>query len=413
MQRFTGWEYLLIDIANQFGLDKLLFDERIKWANANLHQLEALAEHAETKPLYMKAMQAIRSAQAGKPSGHLVGFDGVCSGIQIMSVITGCEAGATSTGLVDPNMRADAYTMTTDVMNSLLGGSLEISRKDAKACLMTSFYGSKLTPKTIFGEDTEELNAFYQAAQIVAPGPWELLQDLLASWQPYALEHGWKLPDGYDARIKVMEKVEARIEVDELDHATFTYEYHENIGSKQGLSNAANVVHSLDAYVLRSIHRRCNYDVEVVENALELIDMTLAYRNLSNIDLPGELPTGKIAYYVEQYFRSEMADVVILPYITESSVRQLPTDLLESLQTILTQMKEYAPFPVITIHDEFKCHPNHMNHLRQQYIFIMAELAESNVLSDILTQIHGHTGKWIKKSKDLGNKIRMSNYALS
>ena len=137
MEKFTGWQYLLIDVANQFGLDKLLFAERISWAESNLHCLEALAEHAETKPLYMKAMQAIRSAQAGKPSGHLVGFDGVCSGIQIMSVITGCEAGATSTGLVDPYVRADAYTMTTDVMNTLLGGNLEISRKDAKQCLMT------------------------------------------------------------------------------------------------------------------------------------------------------------------------------------------------------------------------------------------------------------------------------------
>lgn len=413
MQTFTGWQYLLIDLANQFGLDKLVFEERIKWAEDNLHQLEALAEHAETKPLYMKAMLAIRAAQQGKATGHLVGFDGVCSGIQIMSVITGCEAGATATGLVDPNVRADAYTMTTDVMNSILGGSLEVSRKDAKQCLMTSFYGSKLTPKTIFGEDTEELNAFYQAAQTVAPGPWELLQDLLASWQPFALEHGWKLPDGYDARIKVMEKVEARIEVDELDHATFTYEYHENIGSKKGLSNAANVVHSLDAYVLRSIHRRCNYDVEVVANALYWVNYTLEMRDLPEFNQPGVSPTGKIAYYLEQYRRSGMADVIIVPYINADTVHQLPSDLLEKLQTILEQMKAYKPFPVITIHDEFKCHPNHMNHLRQQYINIMAELAESDVLSDILTQIHGHSGKWIKKSQNLSEKIRMSNYALS
>lgn len=41
-----------------------------------------------------------------------------------------------------------------------------------------------------------------------------------------------------------MQKKEARIEVDELDHATFTYYYYENEGSKTGLSNAANVVHS-------------------------------------------------------------------------------------------------------------------------------------------------------------------------
>jgi hypothetical protein len=36
-----------------------------------------------------------------------------------------------------------------------------------------------------------------------------------------------------------MTKKEARIEVDELDHATFTYEFYENQGQKSGLSNAA------------------------------------------------------------------------------------------------------------------------------------------------------------------------------
>ena len=100
MQTFSGWQYLLIDVCNQFGGDKLLFEERIQWAEENLDQLESLVDQAETKPLYMKAVQAVRKAQQGIPSGHLVGFDACCSGIQIMSAITGCEAGATATGLV-------------------------------------------------------------------------------------------------------------------------------------------------------------------------------------------------------------------------------------------------------------------------------------------------------------------------
>lgn len=247
MQHFTGWEYLLIDAANNFGLDKLLFEERIAWTNDHLQTLESMVVNAENKPLFFKSVQAIRQAQKGISSGHLVGFDACNSGIQIMSAITGCVAGATATGLVDPSARADAYNRTTTFMNEILhkeGIQVDVSREDAKRSLMTSFYGSKAKPKEIFGEDTPELNAFYQAAIKIAPGAWELLQDLLASWRPFALYHAWKLPDGYDARVKVMQKVETRIEVDELDHATFTYEYYENQGSKKGLSNAANVVHS-------------------------------------------------------------------------------------------------------------------------------------------------------------------------
>src|SRR4030095_6050436 len=163
MITFTGWEYLLIDMANHFGLDKLLFEERIQWANDNLHQLEALADQAEVKPLYIKAVMAVRKAQAGIPTGHMVGLDACCSGIQVMSALTGCVEGSRSTGMIDPNVRADAYGRCTTEMASILGNNFTIDRKDAKSALMTSFYGSKARPKEIFGEKTPELNAFYEA----------------------------------------------------------------------------------------------------------------------------------------------------------------------------------------------------------------------------------------------------------
>ena len=258
MTNYTGFQWLLIDACNQYGGDKLVFEDRIQWTMDHLDVLESLVDGAGTKPLYIKAVMAIRKAQRGLPTGHLVGVDACCSGIQVMSALTGCIAGATATGLVDPNKRSDAYTETTAVMNTILGGNLIVSRADAKRALMTAFYGSKAVPEELFGEDTPELDAFYKAANIIAPGAWELLQDLLASWKPYALSHEWKLPDGFDARVKVMNKKEARIEVDELNHATFTYEFYENLGSKNGLSNAANLIHSVDAYILRNMHRRCN-----------------------------------------------------------------------------------------------------------------------------------------------------------
>ena len=417
MMKFSGYEYVMIDVSNQFGNDKLPFEARIQWVHEHMDELEDLVDQAETKPLYLKAVMALRKAQKGVASGHLVGFDACCSGIQVMSALTGCYAGAAATGLVG-DVRADAYALCTTEMNTILhdqGLSVDIPREDAKRALMTSFYGSKLTPKELFGEDTPELSAFYQAAHRVAPGAWELLQDLLASWQPYALKHQWKLPDGYDAVVKVMEKVSARIEVDELEHATFTYEFHENIGSKTGLANAANVVHSVDAYVLRCIHRRCNYDPSVVETAYVALlaekDLRDTYGVLPNPDLK---PSSELAYYLEQAQRSGMVDVVVLPYIRYGKDTQyLPTEYITKLLGIVEGMLQYAPFPVVSVHDEFKTHPNKMNHLRQQYINVFAELAESRLLDDILSQIHGTPGTFVKLSQDLGQHIRKGNYALS
>lgn len=414
MQLFTGFQYLLIDAANQFGLDKLLFEERIQWGMDNLADLEALTDQAEakTKPLYVKAVQAIRKAQAGIPTGHLVGFDASCSGIQVMSALTGCYAGAHATGLVDPNVRADAYTAVTSAMNEVLGGvGIKISRAKAKEATMTSFYGSKAKPIEIFGEGTPELAAFYAAATVVAPGAWGLLQDLLASWQPYALKHEWQLPDGYEAKVKVMNKIETRIEVDELDHATFTYQYYVNEGSDKGLSNAANVVHSVDAYVLRSIHRRCNYDTDVATEAYALIQDELSQRHPGWV--PGPITNKAVAYYSDLFNRHKVADVVILPHVNADTVLTMSTEHLEKLGSIVESMLCHEPFEVVTIHDEFKCHANNMNYLRSHYINIFCDIAEGTILDSVFTDLFGKTVKYQKLSEDLSEHIANSNYALT
>jgi hypothetical protein len=413
MKTFTGWQWLLIDAANQFGHDKWVFEDRIKWAEDNLNDLEALAPMADKKhlPLYLKAVQAIRKAQQGVPTGHMVGLDACCSGIQIMSVLTGCVNGARATGLVDPNRRADAYSDCTTEMQNLLGSAVNVARDDAKKALMTSFYGSQKQPELIFGEDTPELDAFYQAAMNIAPGPWELLQVLLGSWRPFSLSHDWKLPDGFDAHVKVMVKKDARIEVDELGGASFTYEYYDNEGTKKGLSNVANLTHSVDAYILRTMHRRCNYDWDLVKYQAEAIQIELLARLMGEPRTPAR-PQGKAGYYVDQYDRSTLVDITILPYLTEDVLPLLTTEHLSKLAEIVNGMLQHPPFPLVTVHDEFKAHPNNLDAMRQHYRNILAEIAESNLLDDLLSQIYGVPGHFQKLSTNLGSYIRNSEYAL-
>ena len=409
---YSGFEYLLIDCANAYGLDKLLFEDRIQWARDNLDQLESLTGKAESAYLFMKAVAAIRKAQAHIPTGHLVALDAVCSGMQIMSAITGCLSGARATGLVDPNRRADAYTELTQRMQVILGSHFSVSRKDAKAALMTSCYGSNEQPKMIFGEDTPELAAFYQACMEMAPGAFELLQELLNTWQPYALVHAWKLPDGFDARVKVMQREETRIEVDELDHASFTYEYYVNQGSKKGLSNVANVVHSIDAFILREMVRRCNHHGLNIKAINDWLTAAVLERSMG-CTVYAEPLEGEHRYFVEQYERSKQPTAAILPWLNSTNVHDLPLGLLHDLIRITNSMLEYKAFPVVTIHDSFASHPNNCNTVRYWYKEIMAELADSEILTDIMSQLHQSPGKYEKLSSGLSKYIRQSEYALS
>ena len=139
-----------------------------------------------------------------------------------------------------------------------------------------------------------------------------------------------------------------------MGHATFTYEFYENKGTKTGRSLPANVVHSIDAYVLRCVHRRCNYDADVVSKAHAALlaekDLRDTYPIQASLDLD---PESDLAYYLEQYQRSQMVDVVVLPYIRDGKDTQyLPTEYLEKLLCIVEGMLQYAPFHVVTIHDE-------------------------------------------------------------
>lgn len=413
MKTFTGWQYLLIDAANQFGLDKLTFEERINWTQTNLHQLEELADGKEFKerPLYLKAAMAIRTAQRNEPSGHLVGFDAVCSGMQIMSALTGCIEGARATGLVDQEIRADAYTDVTTKMCKLLGSINTIPRKKVKNAVMTALYASKKEPKKEFGEDTPELDAFWKALYAVAPGALDLLEDLIKSWRPYALHHSWKLPDGFTSHVKVMIPAKHRIEVDELDHSTFEYRYMVNEGERRGVKNPANIVHSIDGYVLRSLLRRCNYDRQRVDFVNNAITEERLARSMGQFQIATPDDTA-IKYYLEQYARSGIADAVIIPHIDQTTVCFLSEEHLVGLHLIVKSMLEHQPFEVIAVHDEFKCHANNMNHLRSHYRNILAELADSNLLSDLLTQIGGVEGSYPKLTPDLGKYIRQSNYGL-
>ena len=409
MKEYLPLDYLCIDIANHFGLDKLLFEDRIKWVKDNYAQLEELADKADVKPLYLKAVHELRNVVAGKPTGHIVQLDATCSGIQLLSAMAGCVRGADATGLVS-HKRADAYTDVTREMNKILQlrgmSTIVVPRKDVKRAMMTSVYGSTAVPKEVFGEG-DLLEVFYSAVAVVAPAAFELMTALLHTWQPYALQHSWVMPDNHHVMIKVLEQKETRIEVDELNHATFTTYVTINQGTEKGVANVANVTHSVDAYVLRSVIRRASFDVNKVQEAYKLLNDSLSADADTTEPCDDALQT-----MLDIYKYSAMLDVSIIDYINEKNVRHVPLPMVIRLLAILTEMLARGSSPVVTVHDSFGSLPTHCNTVRYWYKEICAELAESNMLAFLVSQITGKHVTYVKKSNDLGNKIRNSEYGI-
>jgi DNA-directed RNA polymerase len=250
MQTFTGTEYLKIDIANCFGLDRETWTKRLEWVEQNETHLESLDNQAKNPILFRKSVRALRTAQQGKPVNHVMGLDATASGLQIMACMSGCVATGRAVNLVDLGRRADVYQAISDSMNIQHGCNTD--RDLLKKPVMTVFYGSKAQPKQIFGEG-EELDAFYDSLYETLPGAYQLMDILQSYWRSDVEYHSWSLPDGHIAKVPVTTVVDKQLEIDELDHLRMTYRCKVIQPQHFSRSLAANIVHSVDGFVVRQM----------------------------------------------------------------------------------------------------------------------------------------------------------------
>lgn len=158
MQLFnTGLEYLKIDIASTFGLDKKTWDQRICWFDENIDQLDDLVKEADEPALFYAGVQAYRKALRVETSGYPISLDATSSGLQILACLTGDRKAAQLCNVVNfsedaVNQRRDGYTVIYNAMIDKIGEESRIKRDDVKRAIMTALYGSQAVPKEVFGE---------------------------------------------------------------------------------------------------------------------------------------------------------------------------------------------------------------------------------------------------------------------
>ena len=322
----TNIDNIKIAVANHAGHDKMTWQGRIDWFN---QQLDFDVDQFDEPILGAKALRAYSDAKNGYKTGYVMSIDATASGLQIMAALSGCKDTARVCNMLNTGNREDVYQMIADKMNRRLNGKYGVSRKDVKKPCMTHFYNSVATPEKMFNEI--QLEAFYSTLDGLMPGAMAVMETVNEFWQYGSDVHQWSLPDGHVARIPVTEMADTRIEVDELNHRTFTYRYEKQQPSKNFRSLVANIVHSVDGYVAREMVRKCH------GMGIELVH----------------------------------------------------------------------------IHDCFVFSPDYLQAISQAYREVLADIADSNLLSDILSEICGQYIPVSKISTDLSIDILNSEYMLS
>jgi len=254
MQTFNGLTMLKIDIANCYGRDKSSWTERLLWTELHKKEFNDYIETAEEPMLYLKAVKAYEDTLKNIPSGHVMFLDATASGLQIMAALSGCKKTAKHVNMINTGHREDVYVEVFTAMNGMLEAGHKVDRKLVKKPVMTHYYNKFIQDSL----NEKQQDAFYHVLANNFEGA-EAVKDVINEyWNPLALEHKWTLPDGHVSRVKVTEMVNARIEVDELDHTTFTYRFEANRPSDISTSLVPNIIHSIDAYIAREMIRRAN-----------------------------------------------------------------------------------------------------------------------------------------------------------
>ena len=137
---------------------------------------------------------------------------------------------------------------------------------------MTVFYGSKKQPEEIIGEDN--LQYFYKVIYEYCPLPMKLNAILLENWQEDVESYGWTLPDGFTVLIKNKRVVNEEIDLGEYGTVTISHKEISKLekGEPGTRSYSANLVHSVDALILREVVAMAMHQKDVVARVTKLIE---------------------------------------------------------------------------------------------------------------------------------------------
>ncbi|MGL4616499.1 MAG: hypothetical protein ACRCVV_21930 [Shewanella sp.] len=415
---YTPAQWSLIDLANQYGLDKEQFDTRLDWGRKLLpiikeckgildlsNKFSAAIEKADEPELFTASLLNVWDILKGNPTGHYIELDAASSGPQILSVATRCTVGMINTGALG-NEVPDLYSCIYGNMKKAPEVNPTLTRTQVKKATVPYIYGSAKVPYLVFGDDME---AFKQAYYESVPRAEIIKNLLLGAWNPTATEYHYKMPDGHNVLIKV---IRSDSEVFYFNGQRFTYVY-KTIGTKEAGEDKtkmlpARVTHSLDAYLLRETNARCDYNETALRNASASIEAYLKGETQTSTNI-----TLKELCELSKEF--QMVSIAGADHVQRGGLHGIDKDYLIDLNLIIKQSLKKTPIQLKLIHDGFGAKPNGVNTLKTHYNNTLASIYKGVWLFKTIEKLTGvdYSNQLEPFDADIYNRIRNNHYAIS
>lgn len=118
-----GLYWLKVEIANTCGMDKALYDERVAWVDENIESIKGSVADPLNDGFWLNAaepfmalasmVELVNALECDDPTSYVchkpVNVDGVCNGMQVLSLMGKDKDGAVSTNVIDTGVRRDFY----------------------------------------------------------------------------------------------------------------------------------------------------------------------------------------------------------------------------------------------------------------------------------------------------------------
>jgi len=341
-----GLTYLAIAVANELHSDKVEFNDAVEWIESK--SFEELKELAAGNPIATTLVSDYIDASNGKPIGTITHWDATNSGLQFYALLGGDRQTASLCNVFDTGVIADAYKALADALN-LATESTNFNRSNVKKAFMTFLYGSMA--KNILFKIEDKKNGVTLGISEFFPINW----------------------------------------TDERMWETFT-EAMETIAPA-----AINLMNLIYPYNVEGQTKFCwimpdGFKVEttsvVTYSGTESDDKNKQIRGWF-MDLHGKTHEGSASVKLEEYAKFSRS---LAPNVIHSVDAYFGREVIRRLAALNIE--------VSFIHDSFGVHPNNASTLHQVSREVAADILDSNLLVDILTQINSTQTAWnIKKGR--------------
>lgn len=244
----------------------------------------------------------------------------------------------------------------------------ELEKDIKKACVMQFTYGGNSYCVSHLGTDVHTFHALYKEH---LPLVFTFRNACVAGWNDEALVYSWSLPDGFEVNMECTKAIseipdycDCRIELEiqgKRHHIKPFWSINTPLqkGELGTKGIGANLIHSIDAYIMRELVRRCHGQFRT---SLEQIKV-------------GELKCSENAKSIYNMWKeTKMVSLNILNELKKGD--SIPQDYYDAIQDTLLTLPEHS-FYIKPIHDEFCCRVEFRDEMVKVYNCLLVELYNS------------------------------------